>query len=361
MQKEISINGRMIGINHPSYIIAEMSANHLQNLDRAKEIIRTAARCGADAVKLQTFRPDTITLDCHNEEFMATKGSIWEGHNLFNLYQTAFLPWEWHEELFACAKEVGITIFSSPFDFSAVDLLEKLDAPAMKIASYEIMDIPLIKKAASLMKPVIISTGIAEIEDIERALSACQAVGNDQVVLLKCVSQYPTPYEDLNLKTISDMADRFDCIAGLSDHSMGSSMDVAAVALGACMIEKHMTLSRADGGPDAQFSMEPAEFEEMVTAVRNTEKALGCVTYSLTDFQKRGKHNSRSLYVVKDIKKGEVFTPDNIRSVRPGYGIRPRYYEDILGKHASRDLSFGTSLQWEYICEDIDKDEEHYE
>ncbi len=349
MKKSVSIDGRQVGEGRDVYIIAEMSANHLQDYERAKSIIRRAKEAGADAVKLQSYRPDTITIDCRGEEFMATKGSIWEGQNLYQLYKAAYMPWEWHEGLFRYAREIGITIFSSPFDFSAIDLLEELGAPAYKIASYEILDIPLIKKAAGTGKPVILSTGIARLADIERAMDACRAVGNDNILLLKCVSQYPTPYEDLNLRTIPNMMNTFNCIVGLSDHSMGSAVDVAAVTLGAKVIEKHLTIRRADGGADGSFSMEPEEFAQMVSDIRNVERALGACTYSLTEKQERGRKNARSLYVVENIKKGERFTERNIRSIRPGRGLATWHYEEILGKTASRDLKRGTALHWEDI------------
>ncbi len=349
MNKTIKIGSRIIGEGQPVYIIAEMSANHLQDYERAKKIILAAKEAGADAVKLQTYRPDTITIDCRGDEFMATKGSLWEGQNLYQLYESAYMPWEWHEGLFEYARETGIEIFSSPFDFTAVDLLEGLNAPAYKIASYEIMDIPLIKRCAATGKPVILSTGIAALADTERAVNACKAEGNEDIAILKCVSQYPTPYPDLNLRTIPHMAEMFDCVTGLSDHSMGHAADVAAVALGAHIIEKHMTLRRSDGGADAAFSMEPEEFAQMVTDVRNIEKALGKVAYELTEAQERGRKNARSLYAVEDIKAGEVFTGQNIRSVRPGRGLHTWHYEEILGRKAAADIKRGTALKWEYI------------
>ena len=352
MSKTISIGDRTIGEGYPAYIIAEMSANHLQDFERAKRIILAAKEAGADAIKLQSYRPDTITIDCRGEEFMATKGSLWEGRNLYQLYEEAYMPWDWHEGLFTYAKEIGITIFSSPFDFSAVDLLEELGAPAYKIASYEILDIPLIRKAARTDKPIILSTGIATLADIERAVAACKEEGNDQIAILKCVSQYPTPYPDLNLKTIPNMAETFDCIAGLSDHSTGSAVDVAAVTLGAKIIEKHMTLRRADGGADGAFSMEPEEFAQMVTDVHNIELAVGRCTYDLTEVQKRGKRNARSLYVVEDVKAGEIFTEQNIRSIRPGRGIATWYIDEILGKKASVDVKRGTAMKWEFISKE---------
>lgn len=352
MNKTINIGDRKVGEGCPVYIIAEMSANHLQDYERAKRIILAAKKAGVDAIKLQSYRPDTITINCRGEEFMATKGSLWEGRNLYQLYEEAYMPWDWHEGLFTYAKEIGITIFSSPFDFSAVDLLEELGAPAYKIASYEILDIPLIRKAAKTGKPIILSTGIAMLADIERAVVACKEEGNDQIAILKCVSQYPTPYSDLNLKTISNMAQTFDCIVGLSDHSMGSAVDVAAVTLGAKIIEKHMTLRRADGGADGAFSMEPEEFAQMVEDVHNIEQAIGKCTYELTDAQKRGKRNARSLYVVADIKAGETFTEQNVRSIRPGRGIATWYIDDILGKKATVDVKRGTAMKWEFISKE---------
>lgn len=349
MRKQISIDGRPVGEGQSVYIIAEMSANHLQDFERAKKIILNAKEAGADAVKLQSYRPDTITIDCCGEEFMAAKGSLWEGQNLYQLYETACMPWEWHEGLFSYAKEIGITIFSSPFDLSSVELLESLGAPAFKIASYEILDIPLVRRAARTGKPILLSTGIASLTDIERALDACRAEGNDQVIVLKCVSQYPTPYSALNLNTIPNMAETFDCIVGLSDHSMGSAVDAAAVALGAKVIEKHMTIRRADGGADGAFSMEPEEFAQMVTDAHNIESALGTCCYELTEGQKRGKKNARSLYAVEDIKAGEEFTEQNIRSIRPGYGLPTWHYDDVLSRKAAADIKRGTALKWEYI------------
>lgn len=349
MRKELMIDGKKLSDKSDTYIIAEMSANHLHNLDRAKRIIDVAKECGADAIKLQTYRPDTITIDCRGPEFMATPGSPWENMNLFELYKEAYTPWEWNGELMDYAKKVGITCFSSPFDLTAIDLLEELNVPAYKIASFEINDIPLIKKAAMTGKPIIMSTGIADMSDIELALRTCKEAGNDKVILLKCVSEYPTPYEEINLRTLTNMSETFDCVVGVSDHSFGSAVAVAGVALGARVIEKHLTLSRKDGGPDGTFSMEPQEFKNMVTDIRNVEKALGKVTYELTEKQKKSKGRSRSLYVVSDIKKGEIFTPDNMRSIRPGYGLHTKYYKDIIGKRASCDIKKGTAMKWNYV------------
>lgn len=349
MKNVIKIDGREISDEHPVYVIAEMSANHLQDFGRAKRIIKCAKESGADAIKLQTYKPDTITLDCHTEEFLATPGSPWEGMNLYELYETAYTPWEWHEELFEYAKKIGITCFSSPFDISAVDFLEELKAPAYKIASFEIQDIPLIRKVASTGKPVIISTGIADISDIKLALDTCIEMGNENIILLKCVSEYPTPYAELNLRTIPNMRETFKCITGLSDHSMGSCVPVAAVALGASVIEKHLTLSRNDGGPDGSFSMEPHEFGQMVDDIGNIKSALGFVSYDLSDKQKKSRERGRSLYVARDINKGDKFSYSNIKSVRPGYGLHPKYLDYIIGKRARKDLKFGEALLWEYV------------
>lgn len=349
MKSKIHIQGKEIGNSDRVYIIAEMSANHLQRISRAKEIIDAAAAAGADAIKLQTYTPDTLTLNCRTAEFLATPGSPWDGMNLYELYQQAYTPWEWHEELFQYAREKGITCFSSPFDATAVDLLEQLGAPAYKIASFEILDIPLIRRVAQTGKPVIISTGIAEICDIERALNTCISAGNDQVILLKCVSAYPTPYDQLNLRTISNMRETFDCVTGLSDHSLGSAVPIASVALGARVIEKHLTLKRSDGGPDGSFSMEPDEFKQMVTDIRHVQTALGQTTYQLTEKQRLSRQRGRSLYVSQDISAGEAFTPQNVKSVRPGYGLAPRFYDEIIGKKANRDLKMGEALKWEYI------------
>ena len=349
MKSKISIDGHMICENAPVYMIAEMSANHLQNLKRAKEIIREAKAAGADAIKLQTYRPDTLTLNCHTTEFLATPGSPWEGMNLYDLYKKAYTPWEWHAELMNYAKEVEITCFSSPFDITAVDFLENLNTPAYKIASFEIVDIPLIRKVASMGKPMMISTGIAELADIQMAIDTCLDAGNDQIILLKCVSEYPTPYDELNLATISNMKDTFSCLTGISDHSLGSCVPVAAVALGACVVEKHLTLRRSDGGPDSSFSMEPEEFARMVEDIKNIKKSLGKVSYKLTEKQKNSRERGRSLYVSKDISQGERFDADNIKSVRPGYGLHPKYYDEIIGKRSLKDLKMGDALRWEYI------------
>lgn len=349
MNKEIYINNRKISEEEPTFIIAEISANHLMNYDRAVKIMIAAKEAGADAVKLQTYTPDTITIDCNKEEFLATPGSPWEGMNLYQLYKTAYTPWEWQPKLMELAKQLNIICFSSPFDFTAVDFMEEMNMPAYKIASFEINDIPMIRKIARKGKPIIMSTGIAYMNEVEEAIKVCKEEGNENIILLKCTSAYPAPYEDINLKTIANMKETFGCITGLSDHTLGDAVAIASVAIGAKVIEKHLTLKRDDGGPDSTFSMEPEEFVNMVKNIRAVEKAMGKVTYELTDKQRNSRGRSRSLYVVEDIKKGEVFTSKNIRSIRPGYGLHTRYYESVLGKKARGDLKKGTSLQWEYI------------
>ena len=349
MQKQIKIGNKSVGGDAPAFIVAEVSGNHLQDYERAKAIIKAAADAGADAVKLQTYTADTITLDCDNDYFQITQGTIWDGTTLHKLYQEAFTPWEWQPELMKYANELGLECFSSPFDHTAVDFMEKMNMPAYKIASFEINDIPLIRKIAKLGKPIIFATGIAYLEDIERALKVCKEEGNEQVILLKCTSQYPSPYESMNLKVIPNMAEVFDCTTGLSDHSMGCTVAVASVALGAKMVEKHLTLSRADGGPDAEFSMEPAEFKQMVDEIRIVEKALGKVTYELTDQQVRSREDGRSLFVVKDVKAGEEFSEENVRSIRPNFGLHTMYYDVVIGKKAKEDIAKGTPLAWNLI------------
>ena len=330
-------------------MVAEVSANHLQDYGRAEAIIKAAAQAGADAVKLQTYTPDTITLDCDNDYFQITQGTIWDGTTLHKLYEEAYTPWEWQPRLMEYANGLGLECFSSPFDATAVDFMKEMDMPAYKVASFEINDIPLIRKIAGLGKPVILATGIAYLEDMERALQVCKEEGNEQVVLLKCTSAYPSPYEEMNLKVIPNMAQVFDCITGLSDHSMGTAAAVASVALGAKMVEKHLTLSRADGGPDGAFSMEPDEFKKMVDEIRIVEKALGKVTYELSEKQKRSREDGRSLFVVKNMKEGEVFTEENVRSIRPAFGLHTMYLDEIMGKRARTDISKGTPLDWKLI------------
>jgi len=331
------------------YIIAELSANHNHNLEVALKSIHAAAEAGADAIKIQTYTPDTITIDCDNEYFRLNHGTIWDGQTLYNLYKQAYTPWEWHEALFAEAKKCGIDCFSTPFDFTAVDFLEQFNPPAYKIASFEIFDTPLIEKAAKLGKPMIMSTGLATEEDIRDAINACHHVNNHQIALLKCTSSYPAPIENANLLTIPDMKHQFECEVGLSDHTLGITSPIVSVALGAKIIEKHFILDKKIGGPDAAFSLDKEEFSLMVKHVREAEKSLGKVIYELDEKAKTSKDLGRSLFIVKDIKHGEELTAENIRSIRPGYGISPKYYYEVLGKKANKELKRGTPLRWEDI------------
>ena len=332
-----------------TFIVVELSANHNQDFNLAIETIKAAAKAGADAVKVQTYTADTITIDCDNKYFQIKQGTLWDGKTLYALYKEAYTPWEWQPELKQLAEDLGLIFFSTPFDKSAVDFLEGLKVPIYKIASFEISDIPLIKYVASKGKPIIISTGIAELKDIEDAVNACREAGNNNIALLKCTSAYPAPIEEANLKTIPDLAERFGVIAGLSDHTMGSSSAIAAVALGAKIIEKHFILDRKSGGPDSSFSMEPDEFADMVKSIREVEKAVGEVKYDLSEKVKNNRIFARSLFVVKDIKAGEIFTIKNIRSIRPGYGLPPKYFDDIIGKKATKNIKRGTPLIWDLI------------
>jgi len=340
----MKIGKHQIGEDSQVFVIAELSANHNGSLKTAIETIRAAKRAGADAIKLQTYTADTMTIDCDKDDFII-KGTIWEGQNLYGLYQQAYTPWEWHEELFRVAEEEGLECFSSPFDKTAVDFLENLNVPAYKIASFEITDIPLIEYVASKGKPVILSTGIATSEDIELALDACQRMGNHDVALLKCTSSYPAPIEEANMAMIPDFKERFNVIPGLSDHTLGSTVPIVATTLGARIIEKHFILDRSIGGPDASFSMNEDEFTEMVKAVREAEKAVGEVTYQPTEKQIKGRAFCRSLYVVEDIKKGEMITEENVRSIRPGFGLHPKNLKNIIGKYALFDFKKGDRFQ----------------
>ncbi len=358
MPLEIKIGNKKIGRNNPTFIIAELSCNHLQDYDLAVKTIKAMKESGADAVKLQAYTPDTITLDSDNEDFQIKQGTIWDGQTLHDLYKKAYTPWEWIPKLKNLSEELGLVCFSSSFDKTAVDFLEELDFPAHKISSFEITDIPLIKYAASKGKPIIISTGIAELSDIEKAIEACKSVNNNQIILLKCTSAYPAPYEESNIKTIPDLEERFEVIAGLSDHTLGISVPVAAVALGAKIVEKHFILDRnlksrnGELSPDAAFSLEPEEFKLLVESIRNTERALGVVNYNLTEKAKRGREFAKSLYIAKDTKKGEVFTEDNVRSVRPGFGLHPENLDKILGKRAKTDIKKGTRMAFSLIDEE---------
>ncbi|PKH50416.1 pseudaminic acid synthase [Tenacibaculum sp. Bg11-29] len=326
------------------FIIAELSANHNGDLNTAIETIRAAKRSGADCIKLQTYTADTITLDCNKEDFLI-KGTIWEGKNLYKLYKEAYTPWEWHEQLYKVAKEEGLVCFSSPFDKTAVDFLETLNTPAYKIASFEITDIPLIEYVASKGKPIIISTGIAKEEDIELALDACRRMGNNTIALLKCTSSYPAPLEEANLSMVKDLRTKYGVISGLSDHTLGATGPIVATCFGAKIIEKHFILDRSIGGADASFSMDEKEFTSMVKSVRDAEKSIGIIDYNLTQKQEKGRDFSRSLYVVEDTKAGDIITEKNIRSIRPGFGLHPKYYNEILGKKIKVNLDKGSRLK----------------
>jgi len=327
------------------YIIAELSANHGGKIEIAKETIKAAKEIGANAIKLQTYTADTLTLDCDKEDFIIKGGTLWDDRKLYDLYKEAYLPWEWHEELFDYAREIGIDIFSSPFDKTAVDFLEQFNPSAYKIASFEITDYELIRYTASKGRPIIISTGIATIDEIQDAVDICREEENYDIVLLKCTSAYPASLEDANLLTIPNLADTFGVLSGFSDHTLGTTAPVVATTLGAKIIEKHFILNKEIGGADADFSLDKKEFAELIQAVRDTEKLLGKVDYSMTEKKKKSRQFSRSLYVSKDIKKGEVITEQNIRSVRPGYGMHPKYLNDILGKVAEKDYSMGDRFQ----------------
>jgi pseudaminic acid synthase len=343
----IQFDHKNIGTNFPVYIIAELSANHNQDFDQAVKLIHAAKEADADAVKLQTYTADTLTIDCDNEYFRIGKGTIWEGKNLYSLYKEAYTPWEWQPELKKIANDLGMDLFSTPFDFSSVDFLESMDVPAYKVASFEIVDLPLIQKIAQTGKPIILSTGMASLAEIEDAVHAIRDEGNEQIALLKCTSAYPACAEEMNVRTIPHLAQMFDLPVGLSDHTLGISVPVAAVALGACIIEKHFTLSRHEPGPDSAFSLEPQEFTAMVAAIRETEKALGRVCYEVSDHETASQVFRRSLFVVKDVKRGDVFTQENVRSIRPGYGLPPKYFNKILGKKAKVNIHRGTPLHWD--------------
>jgi pseudaminic acid synthase len=343
------IGKRIIGDNNPAFIIAELSANHKQKFDLAVQSIKAIKDSGADAVKFQTYTPDTITFNSDKKYFQVNQGTIWDGTTLYKLYKKAYTPWEWQPKLKKIAEDLGLICFSSPFDKSAVDFLEEMKVPAYKIASFEITDIPLIEYVASKGKPVILSTGIAQLKDIHNALNACKKAGNSQIALLKCTSEYPTPYEDVNLLTIPDMKKRFNKIIGLSDHTVGLAMPIASVALGAKIIEKHFILEDKLGSPDSSFSLPSKKFKTMIQAIRDTEKALGKATYKLTLKQKKSREHSRSLFSVKKILKGETFTENNIKSIRPFFGLEPKHLEKVLGKKARKNIEAGEPLKWSLI------------
>ena len=343
------IGDKKIGNDNSTFIIAELSANHLNDFDLTVDTIKAMKNSGADAVKFQTYTPDTITLNSKNDYFKIKKGNIWQSKTLHDLYKEAYMPWKWQPELKKIAEKLGLIVFSSPFDKSAVDFLEELDMPAYKIASFEITDIQLIEYVASTGKPIIISTGIAELCDIELAIKTCKKEGNDQIALLKCTSAYPAPFEDINLRNITNLAEVFNMVVGLSDHTLGNSVPIASVALGAKIVEKHFILDRKMGGPDAEFSLEPQEFKNMVESIREVEKALGKLSYEITEKMKINRDFSRSLFAVENIKKGEVLTDKNIKSIRPGFGLHPVCLNDIMGKMARLDISKGIPLSWNLI------------
>ena len=348
MNSYISIDGRRIGPDFPPYIIAELSANHNGDINRALQIIEEAKEAGADAVKLQTYTHKTITVDCHSEEFQI-HGGLWDGKSLYELYRDAHMPWDWHQPLFEKAKELDITIFSSPFDFTAVDLLEELGAPAYKIASFELVDLPLIARVAQTRKPMIMSTGMANKEEIQEAVDCARENGCEQLVVLHCVSGYPAPAEQYNLKTIADISERFNVLSGLSDHTIDNATAVASVVLGACLVEKHVTMDRNGGGADDSFSIEPAELASLCRDTKTAWQALGAVNYEKTEAEKGNVQFRRSLYVVCDVKAGEELTTSNVRCIRPGFGLSPKYFHRILGRKANRDIAKNTALDWKDI------------
>ncbi|MFB9761513.1 pseudaminic acid synthase [Ectobacillus funiculus] len=348
--REITIEDRVIGSVNKPFIIAEMSGNHNQSLERALKIVEAAAKSGVDAIKIQTYTPDTMTLDSHEQEFVVGRSlHLWKGKSLYDLYQQAYTPWEWHEAIFNRAKELGMLPFSTPFDETAVDFLEQFNVPMYKIASFENVDIPLIKKVASTGKPIIISTGMATVAELDEAIRTAREAGCRDVVLLKCTSTYPATPKDSNILTIPHMKELFNCQVGLSDHTMGVGVAVASVALGATVIEKHFTLSRADGGVDADFSMEPHEMKLLVEETKRAWEALGAVHYGATVTEQSSIKFRRSIYVSQDIKEGQTFTKENIKVIRPGFGLEPKYYEMLIGKRAKKDLKQGTALAWEHI------------
>jgi pseudaminic acid synthase len=349
MSATITIGNREVGAGRPVFIIAELSANHHQDFEQAVALIHTAAEVGADAIKLQTYTPDTMTIDCRNDYFNI-KGTIWEGRNLYDLYGDAYTPWEWQPKLKAIAEELGLLLFSTPFDNTAVDFLEAMDVPAYKIASFEVVDLPLIQRIAKTGKPIIMSTGMATLAEIDEAVQVIRAEGNDQLALLKCTSAYPATPDQMNLRTIPDLQAKFWLPVGLSDHTLDIVVPIAAVALGGCIIEKHLTVTRDDPGPDSAFSLEPAEFKAMVDAVRTTERALGQVTYQVVPAEEKSRVFRRSLFVVEDIAPGEPFTSQNVRSIRPANGLPPKHLPNVLGRAAAQSLTKGTPLTWEAIA-----------
>ena len=349
MSPEFEIAGRKIGPDHPPYIIAELSANHNGKLSKAMELIEAAAATGADAIKIQTYTPDTMTIPHDGEEFQI-KGGLWDGYQLHQLYKEAYTPYEWHAQMFAKAREIGITIFSTPFDETAVDLLAGLDAPAYKIASFEVIDLPLIKYVAKRGKPMIISTGMANLGEIQGAVETARSNGAGGLALLHCTSSYPAPIEQANVRTVSHLGQAFGVVSGLSDHASGSAACVASTALGGSIIEKHFTISRADGGPDAAFSLEPDEFKKLVDDCKSAWSALGSVGYSLAESERANTRFRRSIYAVKPIKAGQPLTAENVRAIRPGFGLPPKHMPEIIGRTAARDIAYGEPLTWSAIA-----------
>ncbi len=347
-KRYIEIEGTKIGKEFPPYLIAEMSANHNGNINTAKEIIKSAKESGASAVKLQTYKPETITLDLKNSDFIL-KGGLWDGRSLFDLYKEAHMPWEWHTDLFDYAKELGITIFSSPFDFSAVDLLEDLNTPAYKIASFEVTDLRLIKYIASTRKPLIISTGMANKEEIQEAIDVANESGCDQIAILHCVSGYPAPSSDYNLATLLDLSKQFNKVVGLSDHTLDNVTAIASIALGSSIVEKHFTLDRELGGPDSDFSLEPRELKILADSLNNAWEAIGNINYDLKSSEESNVKFRRSIYFVKDLKAGEVISEECLRSVRPGYGLPTKYFDSLIGKKIKKDVVYGTPTSFELI------------
>ncbi len=346
--KFIEIDGKRIGLDYKPYIIAELSANHNGNLDNALRTIEEAAKCGADAIKIQSYTPDTMTIDCDKNDFQV-EGGLWDGYSLYDLYKWAHTPFEWHSKLFEKAKEVGITLFSTPFDETAVELLEELNTPAYKIASFELTDLPLIKRVAETGKPMIMSTGMANIDEISEAIETARANGCDDLVVLHCISAYPAPYEQSNLATLPDLAKRFDVISGLSDHTLGTVVSVSSVVLGACLIEKHFILDRNEKGADSEFSIEPYELKRLVEETDAAHKALGVAGYERKSVENSSMKFRRSLYFVKDIKAGEVITDAHVRRIRPGFGLAPKYISEIIGKTAKVNIERGTATNWDLI------------
>lgn len=345
----VRIGKSIVGPGRPVYVVAELSANHHQKYDEAVELVRAAKHAGADAVKIQTYTPDTLTIDCDNEYFRIGKGTVWEGRRLYELYGEAYMPWDWQPKLKEEAASLGIDLFSSPFDASSVDFLEAMGVPAYKIASFELVDLPLIRKVVATGKPIIMSTGMAGLEEIEDAVRVAKLAGSGKLVLLKCTSGYPAVPEEMNLSTIRDMLEKFDSPVGLSDHTLDIAVPVCAVGMGACMIEKHLTLSRAAGGPDVGFSLEPAEFAEMVRAVRVASAAMGGVKYAPSQREEASRIFRRSIFVVQDVKAGEVLSEQNVRVIRPGHGLAPKHMPDVLGRTAAADIKRGTPLSWDLI------------